>query len=91
MAPRDLKPEAAESFNPKKWAEFEHVAASDPDNPSELEAEQDGVLVSVRSSSNWEGVTTPKATFWGVPRVARAVGVGVQVPEVTYLGWCHIL
>ena len=42
--------------------------------------------VSVRSSSDWEEVTTPDATFLGVALGARAALDGVEVPGGTYSG-----
>ena len=35
----------------------------EPDAPSSFVADPEGVPVSVRSSSDWEAVTTPDATF----------------------------
>ena len=36
----------------------------EPDAPSSFVADPEGVPVSVRSSSDWEAVTKPDATFW---------------------------
>ena len=44
----------------------------------------EGVLVSVRSLSDWEAVTTPDATFLGVALGACAAREGVEVPGGTY-------
>ena len=38
----------------------------EPDAPSSFVADPEGVPVSVRSSSDWEAVTTPDATVLGV-------------------------
>ena len=38
----------------------------EPDAPSSFVADPEGVPVSVRSSSDWEAVTTPDATILGV-------------------------
>ena len=40
--------------------------------------------VSVRSSSDWEVVTTQDTTFLGIALVARATRDGVAVPGGTY-------
>ena len=40
----------------------------------------EGVPVSVRSSSDWEAVTTPDAIVLGVALGARAAREGVEVP-----------
>ena len=58
----------------------------EPDAPSSFVADPEGVPVSVRSSSDWEVVTTPDATFLGVALGARAARVGVEVPGGTYSG-----
>ena len=67
-------------------ASFDHETPKDPDTPSSLVANPEGVPVSVRSSSDWEAVTTPDATFLGVARAARAAREGVEVPGGTYSG-----
>ena len=58
----------------------------EPDAPSSFVADPEGVPVSVRSSSDWEAVTTPDATFLGVALGARAAREGVEVPGGTYSG-----
>ena len=58
----------------------------EPDAPSSFVADPEGVPVSVRSSSYWEAVTTPDATFLGVALAARAARDGVEVPGGTYSG-----
>ncbi|WP_353839288.1 hypothetical protein [Acinetobacter baumannii] len=42
----------------------------------------------MRSSSDWEAVTTPVATFLGVALGARAVREEAEVPGGTY-SWSH--
>ena len=70
----------------------EPEASSDQDTPKEPDAlssfvaDPEGVPVSVHSSSDWEVVATPDATFLGVALGARAAREGVEVPEGTYLG-----
>ena len=51
-----------------------------------LLADPEGVPVSVCSSSDWEAMTTPDATFLGVALAARAAREGVEVPRGTYSG-----
>ena len=58
----------------------------EPDAPSLFVADPEGVPVSVRSSSDWEAVTTPDTTFLGVALGARAAQKGVEVPGGTYSG-----
>ena len=65
-----------------------HETPKEPDAPFSLVADPEGVPVSVRSSSDWEEVTTPDATFLGVALVARAACNGVAVPGGTYSGSC---
>ena len=67
-------------------ASSDHDAPKEPDTPSSFVADPEGVPVSVRSSSDWEVVTTPDATFLGVALGARAAREGVEVLEGTYLG-----
>ena len=68
----------------------EPEASSDQDTPKETNApssfvaDPEGVPVSVRSSSDWEPVTTPDATFLGVALGARAAREGAEVPGGTY-------
>ena len=49
-------------------------------------ADLEGVPVSVRSSSDWEAVTTPDATVLGVALGARAAREGAEVPGGIYSG-----
>ena len=58
----------------------------EPDAPSSFVADPEGVPVSVRSSSDWEAVTTPNATVLGVALGARAAREGAVVPGGTYSG-----
>ena len=67
-------------------ASSDHETPKEPDAPSSLVADPEGVPVSVRSSSDWEAVSTPDATFLGVALAARAARDGVEVPGGTYLG-----
>ena len=70
----------------------EPEASSDHDTPKELDvpssfvADPEGVPVSVRSSSDWEAVTTPDAIVLGVALGARAAREGAEVPGGTYSG-----
>ena len=64
----------------------DHYTPNEPDAPSSFVADPEGVPVSVRSSSDWEAVTTPNATFLGVALGARAAREGVEVPGGTYSG-----
>ena len=45
-------------------ASSDHDTLKEPDALSSFVADPEGVPVSVRSSSDWEAVTTPDATFW---------------------------
>ena len=67
-------------------ASSDHDTPKEPDAPSSFVADPEGVPVSVRSSSYWEAVTTPDATFLGVALGARAAREGVEVPGGTYSG-----
>ena len=67
-------------------ASSDHETPKEPDAPSSLVADPEGVLVSVRSSSDWEVVTALDATFWGVALAARAARDGLEVPGGTYSG-----
>ena len=69
-------------------ASSDHETPKDPDAPSSLVANPEGIPVSVRSSSHWEAVTTPDATFLGIALVARAAPDGVVGPGGSYLGSC---
>ena len=70
----------------KPEASSDHKNPKEPDAPSSLVADPEGVPVSVVSSSDWEAVTTPDATFLGVDLAARAARDRVEVPGGTYSG-----
>ena len=69
-------------------------ASSDQDTPKELDApfsfvaDLEGVPVSVRSSSDWEAVTTPDVIVLGVALGERAARKGAEVLGGTYSGSC---
>ena len=67
-------------------ASSDHDIPKDPVAPSSFVADPEGVPVNVRSSSDWEAVTTPDATFLGVALGACAAREGVEVPGGTYSG-----
>ena len=67
-------------------ASSNHDTLKEPDALSSFVADPEGVPVSVRSSSDWEVVTTPEATFLGVDLGARTTQEGVEVPWGTYSG-----
>ena len=67
-------------------ASSDHDTPKEPDAPSSFVADPEGVLVSVRSSLNWEAVTTPDATVLGVALGACAARESVKVPGGTYSG-----
>ena len=69
----------------------DHKTLKEPDTPSSCVADPEGVLVSVRSSSYWEVLTTPDATFFAVAMVARETRAGVDVLGGTYSGSCSLL
>ena len=56
------------------------------DAPSSFVADPEGVPVNVRSSSDWEAVTTPDATVLGVALGARVAREGTKVPGGMYSG-----
>ena len=58
----------------------------EPDAPSSFVADPEGVPVSVRSSSDWEAVTTPDATVLGVAVGARTTREGAEVSGGAYSG-----
>ena len=60
-------------------ASSDHDTPKEPEAPSSFVADPEDVPVSVRSSSDWEAVTTPDATFLGVGLGARAAREGVEV------------
>ena len=65
-------------------ASSDHDTSKELDAPSSFVADPEGVPVSVRSSSDWEAVTTPDATILGVALGARAAREGAEVPGGTY-------
>ena len=67
-------------------ASSDHDTPKEPDAPSSFVADPEGVPVSVRSSSNWEAVTTSDAIVLGVALGARAALEGMEVPGGTYSG-----
>ena len=67
-------------------ASSDHDTPKEPDAPSSFVADPEGVPVSVRSSSDWEAVTTADATVLGVALGARAAREGVEVPGGTNSG-----
>ena len=67
-------------------ASSDHENPKEPDAPSSLVADPEGVPVSMRSSSDWEAVTTPDATILGVALGASAAREGAEVPGGTYSG-----
>ena len=69
----------------------DHDTPKEPDAPSSFVADPEGVPVSVRSSSDWEAVTTPDVAFLGVALGARAAREGVEVSKETYAGSCSSL
>ena len=68
-------------------ASSDHDTHKEPDAPSSFVADQEGVPVSVRSSSDWEAVTTPDATVLDVAlehvqheKVRKCLGAHIQGP-----------
>ena len=73
---------AGTSVDPK--ASSDNKIPKHPDAPSLYVADPEGVSISVRSSSEWEAVTTSDVTFLGVALVAREARDGVAAPGGTY-------
>ena len=69
---------AGTSAEPEAFSD--HDTHKEPDAPSSFVADPEGVPVTVRSSSDWEAVTTPDATFLGVALGARAAPERVEGP-----------
>ena len=65
-------------------ASIDHESHKEPDAPSSSGANPKGVPVILRSSLDWETVSTPDATFLGVALVAHASPTGVLVLGGTY-------
>ena len=68
-------------------ASSDHDTPKEPDAPFSFVADPEGVPVSVRSSSDWEVVTTPDATVLGVAlehvqhgKVRKCLGAHIQGP-----------
>ena len=70
-------------------ASSDQDAPKETDAPSSFVADPEGVPVSVRSSSDWEAVTTPDTTFLGVDLGAHAAREGVEVPGAHTQGPAH--
>ena len=70
-------------------ASSDHETPKEPDAPSPLVANPEGVPVSVHSSLDWGAVTTSDATFLGVALAARATRDGVDVPGARTRGHTH--
>ena len=70
-------------------ASSDHETPKEPDAPSSLVADPEGVPVNVHSSSDWKEVTTPDATFLGVALAGRATQDGVEVPGERTRGHAH--
>ena len=86
MSPINPISEVRTSFDLVEWADSEHEASLEPNALKEPEEDPNGVPISMRFSSDWEAVTTPGATFLGVPRVILEGVVGVWVTRGTYYG-----
>ena len=65
-------------------ASSDHDTPKEPEAPSSFVADPEGVPDSVRSSLDWEAVTTPDATVLGVALGARVAREGAKVPGGTY-------
>lgn len=72
------------SFDRIEWDDSEPESSSEPEAQSEPEADPYDVPISMRSSSDWEAVNTPDATFLGVHQLVLAARIGVRVPSGTY-------
>ena len=75
---------AGEGTSADPEASSDHKTPKEPDAPSSCVANPEGVLVNVRSSSDWEAVTMLDATFMGVSLITRAACDGVAVPGGMY-------
>ena len=80
---------AGEGTSTKPEASSDQDTPKESDAPSSFVADPEGVPVSVRSSSDWEAVTTPDATVLGVALGARAARKGVEVPGAHIQGPGH--
>ena len=70
-------------------ASSDHETPKEPDAPSSLVANPEGVPVSVHSSLDWEAVTTPDATFLGVALQAREARKGWKCLGARTRGHAH--
>ena len=70
----------------KPEASSDHETPKEPYALSSLLADPKGVPVSMRSSLDWEAVTTPDATVLGVALGARVAREGAEVPGGMYSG-----
>ena len=77
---------ASAGTSAKLEASSDQETPKEPDALSSFVADPESVPVSVHSSSDWEAVTTPDATFLGVALAARAARDGVEVPGGSYSG-----
>ena len=69
----------------------DHETPKEQDAPSSCVADQEGVPISLPSSSFWEVVTTANATFLGYYLVTHAAHAWVAVPAGTYSRSCSSL
>ena len=79
VAPSELEVKVVVSFDSVEWVDSASQAFSEPNTPSEPEAYQEDVPVSVHSSSYRTAMTTLEATYLCMPRVILAARVGVWV------------
>lgn len=86
MVPSEPGPKAVSSFDPLEFVDSVLEASTDLETRSEPDDELDNVSVSVRSTSDWEAMTTPNSTFLSVPLMVLEADVVVWVPGGTYLG-----
>ena len=77
---------AGETTTADPEASFVHETPKEPAALSSLVADPEGLPISVRSSSDWEAVTMPDASFLGVALAARATRDVLEVPGGTYSG-----
>ena len=82
----DAAAQAGVGTSAEPEASSDHDTPKEPDGPSLFVADPEGVPVSVRSSSDWEAVTTPDATVLGVALGARVAREGAEVPGGMYSG-----
>ena len=80
---------AGEGTSAEPEASSDQETPKEPDNPSSMVADPEGMPISVRSFSDLEAVTTSDATFLGVALAARAAREGVEVPGARTRGHAH--